>query len=151
MSMNHTTLIELARARLADADNAYCGGDSEHYSEATAAAAIAQAAAQTRLADNIDRIADALQLLAYEYAETPPSAGQLFYQNTDGLRDETDINEAAPSNGWRPRSDPPQADGVYLAWRRGYVNLVVREKGCWFEKFSHWHPLPPPPGEEPAA
>ena len=64
MSMNHTTLIELARARLADADNAYCGGDSEHYSEATAAAAIAQAAAQTQLADNIDRIADALERIA---------------------------------------------------------------------------------------
>ena len=43
MSMNHTTLIDLAARRLADADNAYCGGDSEHYSEATAAAAIAQA------------------------------------------------------------------------------------------------------------
>ena len=64
MSMNHTTLIDLARARLADADNAYCGGDSEHYSEATAAAAIAQAAAQTRLADNSDRIADALERIA---------------------------------------------------------------------------------------
>ena len=61
MSMNHTTLIDLARARLADADNAYCGGDSEHYSEATAAAAIAQAAAVARLADNIGRIADALE------------------------------------------------------------------------------------------
>ena len=64
MSMNHTTLIDLARARLADADNAYCGGDSEHYSEATAAAAIAQAAAQTRLADNSDRIANALERIA---------------------------------------------------------------------------------------
>ncbi len=61
MSMNHTTLIDLAARRLADADNAYCGGDSEHYSEATAAAAIAQAAAVARLADNIGRIADALE------------------------------------------------------------------------------------------
>jgi len=61
MSMNHTTLIDIARARLVDADNAYCGGDSEHYSEATAAAAIAQAAALGRLADNSDRIANALE------------------------------------------------------------------------------------------
>ena len=59
--MDANELRSLTHNRLADADNAYCGGDSEHYSEATAAAAIAQAAALGRLADNSDRIADALE------------------------------------------------------------------------------------------
>ncbi len=62
--MDANELRSLTHNRLADADNAYCGGDSEHYSEATAAAAIAQAAALGRLADNSDRIADALERIA---------------------------------------------------------------------------------------
>ena len=76
MSMNHTTLIDLARARLADADNAYCGGDSEHYSEATAAAAIAQAAALGRLADNNNRAVSMLDRIAttLEDDNLPPAA-----------------------------------------------------------------------------
>ena len=60
--MDANELRSLTHNRLADADNAYCGGDSErHNSAATAAATIAQAAALGRLADNSDRIANALE------------------------------------------------------------------------------------------
>ena len=74
--MDANELRSLTHNRLADADNAYCGGDSEHYSEATAAAAIAQAAALTRLADNNNRAVSMLDRIAttLEDDNLPPAA-----------------------------------------------------------------------------
>lgn len=68
---SHSQLIELALSRLADAESAFCAGDSgRHTASAQASAGIAQAALGIVIADHLTRIEEHLATIAAVLADS---------------------------------------------------------------------------------